>query len=351
MATKKLQLPGFRLVNEEDYGKSAFEIAQDHGFKGTEEEWLESLRGASGVYVGSGEMPEDCNVQIDPEGEAVTLESLARKVSEIITIKDSILNTASGHPIVLRDSAEAPLKGLTISEPATVKVMGKNIADLRKVSAKDLNTASTSAVLTNSFGTTLSATSGDSITVTQSKWPAAENPKSYQNGDIVFGFYCRLVAGDIVTVSFDYEITENPLNVAKTDFTLTWANGTQSIAKATENGRVYLTQYINSSTAPQADGWLYLDFRNCGTSGVISNFQVEYGKAATDYEPYKVQTLVVTDLSAIDYAQLHTYKPNTTITNDVGAEMSVEYVADTKAYIDNKFTELQNAILASGANV
>jgi hypothetical protein len=51
------------------------------------------------------------------------------------------------------------------------------------------------------------------------------------------------------------------------------------------------------------------------------------------------------------FANLHTYKPNTIITNDYGAGMSVEYVADTKTYIDNKFTELQNAILASGANV
>ena len=28
-------------------------------------------RGPSGVYIGSGEMPEDCNVQIDPNGEAL----------------------------------------------------------------------------------------------------------------------------------------------------------------------------------------------------------------------------------------------------------------------------------------
>lgn len=36
------------------------------------------------------------------------------------------------------------------------------------------------------------------------------------------------------------------------------------------------------------------------------------------------------------FAQLHTYKPNTTITNDTGAYMAAEYVADTKNYIDNK---------------
>ncbi len=37
-------------------------------------------RGYSGVYIGSGEMPEDCNVQIDPTGEIITVESLAAAV-------------------------------------------------------------------------------------------------------------------------------------------------------------------------------------------------------------------------------------------------------------------------------
>ncbi len=50
-------------------GDSAYEVAVKNGFEGTEEEWLKSLKGEAGVYVGSGDMPEDCFVQIDPEGE------------------------------------------------------------------------------------------------------------------------------------------------------------------------------------------------------------------------------------------------------------------------------------------
>lgn len=78
-------------------GKSAYEIALDLGFEGTKEEWLLSLKGAdgaqgpqgekgdkgdrgnSGVYIGSGDMPDDCNVQIDPTGEAVDLSEFATK--------------------------------------------------------------------------------------------------------------------------------------------------------------------------------------------------------------------------------------------------------------------------------
>lgn len=84
------------------YGKdglSAYEVALKNGFEGTEQEWLASLKGAdgamsfenlteeqkaslkgdkgdrglSGVYLGSGDMPEDCNVQIDPNGDALTV--------------------------------------------------------------------------------------------------------------------------------------------------------------------------------------------------------------------------------------------------------------------------------------
>ena len=45
------------------------------------------------------------------------------------------------------------------------------------------------------------------------------------------------------------------------------------------------------------------------------------------------------------YKALHTNYPNTTIYNDEGAYTEVKYVADTKAYVDNKFAELQANIL------
>lgn len=40
------------------------------------------------------------------------------------------------------------------------------------------------------------------------------------------------------------------------------------------------------------------------------------------------------------FRALRSHKPNTTILNDAGVHMSVEYVADTKTYIDNKIAEL-----------
>lgn len=50
--------------------------------------------GDSGVYVGSGDMPEDCNIQIDPTGEAVelaTTEYVNAAIGDIDTALDSIV--------------------------------------------------------------------------------------------------------------------------------------------------------------------------------------------------------------------------------------------------------------------
>lgn len=71
-------------------GKSAYEVAVKNGFEGSETEWLASLKGSSGVYVGSGDMPEDSNVQIDPDGEVLTMEQIIKKVLERVNKITSI---------------------------------------------------------------------------------------------------------------------------------------------------------------------------------------------------------------------------------------------------------------------
>lgn len=49
-------------------GDSAYEIAVEHGFEGTEEEWLLSLEGKPGIYVGDEEpTDEETLVWLDPD--------------------------------------------------------------------------------------------------------------------------------------------------------------------------------------------------------------------------------------------------------------------------------------------
>lgn len=50
-------------------------------------------------------------------------------------------------------------------------------------------------------------------------------------------------------------------------------------------------------------------------------------------------------------SNLHTYYPTTIISNDANTEIEVEYVADTKNYIDNKLKELVTANMQNTANL
>lgn len=54
----------------------------------------------------------------------------------------------------------------------------------------------------------------------------------------------------------------------------------------------------------------------------------------------------LSDEALAQFASLHTNYPNTTIFNDVGADMEVKYIADTKLYVDKKFEELASAIVS-----
>lgn len=63
---------------------------------------------------------------------------------------------------------------------------------------------------------------------------------------------------------------------------------------------------------------------------------------------YQIATPIERDLTPEElaaYSSLHTNYPTTVITNDAGAHMEVSYVADTKAYINKKFEELNQAIV------
>ena len=56
---------------------------------------------------------------------------------------------------------------------------------------------------------------------------------------------------------------------------------------------------------------------------------------------YVLDTPVVTPLSEAElaaYAALHTYRGNTTVSNDAGAHMELEYVMDAKKYIDSQIS-------------
>ena len=79
---------------------------------------------------------------------------------------------------------------------------------------------------------------------------------------------------------------------------------------------------------------------------------------SSENPPYivgQLETPIETDLTPEQlaaYAALTMYKPNTTVTTDSSpaAGVSVDYVADTKTYIDNKISAISEAILGGTTN-
>lgn len=73
----------------------------------------------------------------------------------------------------------------------------------------------------------------------------------------------------------------------------------------------------------------------------------ELSKGATVY--HILAEPIETDLTEEEMSQYNTLRmnyPSTTIINDADAHMEVEYVADTKLYVDNKFNELAVALVS-----
>lgn len=59
------------------YGWSAYDLAKKNGYEGTEEEWLMSLEGEPGAYLGAEEPTDpDITVWVDPSGKAVVVKSV-----------------------------------------------------------------------------------------------------------------------------------------------------------------------------------------------------------------------------------------------------------------------------------
>lgn len=59
---------------------------------------------------------------------------------------------------------------------------------------------------------------------------------------------------------------------------------------------------------------------------------------------YELATPITEEID-IDLGELSMFYPTTVISNDCNANMEVEYIADTKAYIDKKFAELATAMV------
>lgn len=121
-------------------GKSAYEIAKELGFEGSEEEWIKSLQGESGVYVGTEEPTEDIKVWINPEGRIFneTVTSVNGQTGDIVGlateeyVDEAVANVSGGSSPVAEETVLA--SGTLTSETTaqTFTPTGITLGDLRK---------------------------------------------------------------------------------------------------------------------------------------------------------------------------------------------------------------------------
>ena len=218
--------------------------------------------------------------------EARTKAETAQAKSEAAQVKseeaaESILKTKNDIANALKGKTSGEAIAISDVSPVEhemgVKARSKNLANIYGFSAEGLKTPEGNRSLTNNYGTTISTTEpSNSVVITQTQAPGSGT--TYTNGFIVIGLYNKLKEGDSVTLSFDLEITNNPLNAKYMGVSL---NGGSMRSFTFANGKC-------AWTFPWAagDGRQTIEIRIAGCSCVISNIQLEEGTTATAYTPY-----------------------------------------------------------------
>lgn len=246
---------------------------------------------------------------------------------ELINSKSNeIINTVSGKIIAFHDSDDAHFKDIEISDTTntdvTVNVYGKNRAN-----ADDFLNLTPQVFEKQADGTYKGLAKASTSARIAVNLPA---------GTYTYKAKIKAPKGSNYRVAY---WTEDGVS-----------NSPASIAHDGENFKDSVFTFTTQKPI------IALGF-NYGASAVIDfkEMQLEVGSSATEYEEYKSQsvnlTLPLTDTQKDKFKALSTYKGNTTVSNSKSVDMSVSYKADTKLYIDNKFNELQSAIISLGGNV
>lgn len=285
-----------------------------------------------------------------------------------------IVEEVSGDEISVSDSSDMDLEGLklfgkttqdgTPAPDAPVPLVsvgdGGSITVKIGVSAEDTATQSITANTPNGLPGIPVTSGGNYTDANGQQWICDEV-------DFARGKYVHRVGGgkltDITSWFFDHEIDGGYL-MFKGTIPGTWYRNIEGYKYERTNGlythgryREYYSPRYSQVYMAGASVYVVVGRENASDADAFKAW-VDAQSAAGNTPEVMValdpDRIAETDLTAEEIAAfkaLHTNKPNTTVYNDGGAGMEMAYIADTKLYIDNKFAELQNAILSAGANV
>lgn len=168
------------------------------------------------------------------------------------------------------------LEGLRHAPVTAVESVGKNLAYSRGWSAASVNNGDDALSLSNPYGTTISATSGEVISVTQTAY-SSTILGNYSNGYLTFPLAEHLTDGGKYNLSFDLTIKSNPLKATTISLLCNGATQMQIGGYAIENAlnkkqRVFAPfTYTKRDDCPNAH---YIEIRCMGMSFDIGNMMI-----------------------------------------------------------------------------
>ena len=254
-------------------------------------------------------------------------------------------NTISGDNIVqINDISEAEhvmdvsVASETLTDLSAAKIIayGKNICDIYGFSTANIPTPQATLVTTGSYGTTISATEpNNSIMVVQTDvvFSEATYTTDYRYGYFNIGIKPYIPDNTVVTLSFDLEITENLL---ENNDMACLVNGVKNTNFKCSNGRnsVVLT-WQNYIDEEKGQDRRYIEIRNVGKSAIFSNFQVEIGDTATEYEPCTPTEYTVNVDGTVD-GVMSLYPVTTLMSDTANVAISCEYLNQRYAELEHK---------------
>lgn len=320
-------------------GKSAYEVAVKNGFEGTEEEWLASLQGEqgiqgekgdkgdaftysdftpeqlaslkgekgdkgdkgdtgnSGVYLGSGDMPDDCNVQIDPNGEVLTPEVLEAWKSEVL---GDILPAVEEAKQAKNDAQSFALSASSSATNASNIVMSANgavsrasqEADRAEIAADNAENAVMEYIEKSPSRNLLNVT-WENLDINNGEIVSANGDKK----KVAFADYIPVIGGENYTLSwvknekpvyiYLHEYREDKSYIKFTNLTAT--NEKSVITKQLDASCAFVRMDLWNGDGTVPETW---------EENIPENFQMELGTKATTYvEPLTIDMKNIDDIA------------------------------------------------------
>lgn len=345
-------------------GKSAYQLAVDAGFDGTETQWLESLKGAPGDTTAADAAAEAAKKAAQEAQKAAetavlyTEQNLTGSQQEQARVnigaadkarQNVLVGTETGNPISVDDAFSAPLCGLTVYGKSTQDGTPTPDAPVPIVSAGD----------GGSIAVTLSDENRKTQTITLPTSNGLLGIPAAHGGN-----YTDQNGQQWVCDEVDFERGVYVQRIGKR--TITSKDTFNKSGLSTDDVNYF--SLANLSVHAGLPGMKNVLMSNCFVAGIHQNFKavgkiflgspsndkVYFSVDAQKYQDtetfkqwavenglmflYQLTDIMETHLTAEElaaYKALRIYSPTTTITNDAGAGLKLEYQRDVNIVVKN----------------